>query len=404
MEDNLKNTTEFLSNLQGVILMLSLKRNFRAPLKQVLEKHPQIYQDLVHELNTTDSTLLKGIIRNEKNLPSKLVEESKIKILKGLGYTEEQIFNLLNADKETKLNLPTEFQNEDSYKMINGLKEEILSSIQSTKYSINELPIFATTQTFNFNACAILPKNSDIPIILFEDDLFTYCYLLSKILISAIPLHEGKIDIDHGPVDKHLNNNEWISDKFGEYLYYNTVPESISMVERFDFLDLESKKYVDSIIGGIELFILGHEFGHIVDNHLTNTKNRSPQAFDAGSIINPDWEKEFKADEIGLELALAALEKNGVPLSLQFWGIESLLTFWHILDMAHSMLNNKDAICYKITSSHPPPIQRKERLRKKFYELTKDELALKISNNASQILFELWNRTKEKYLENVRNL
>jgi hypothetical protein len=79
-----------------------------------------------------------------------------------------------------------------------------------------------------------------------------------------------------------------------------------------------------SLTHSMELFVLGHEYGHLVHGHLDGSRVEVaaalPNAIDA-KPIEYSWEQEYEADDVGLVLCIATMNErlNSAPAT-SHWG------------------------------------------------------------------------------------
>ena len=307
MKNERLKSVEFLEDLQGIILLISQRSNYRASLKEVLSKDPEILKDLVHELKNSDPDNVRKQLLVAKTMSKEMPKDDLDKLVAKLNHlgeanVKERVSDFLKVEKSI-----TKYQNPYTYKTIEDLLSKMMDTLGSMKYTISELPIFASTQTFNFNACAFIPVNCSIPLVIFEDELFMNCYILSKILVSAIPITFNSLNIGKESVFDHLDENDWVVKKFIEFLFINTTQSSVAEIKPFQVKNKEAVHFLSMMTGSIEQFIMAHEMGHVIDGHVYS-KNRSEfEICGSEKISTPSWDKEFIADKIGLEITIEIL-------------------------------------------------------------------------------------------------
>lgn len=399
----MKSSQEYLENIQGVILLISYKSNYRPTLNEILNIHPTIFLDLVEELKSTNDEFILEQIPSFLTVPTAKSRQSLIDSMgeiEGVKYFEKYFTDAAVQHLTTSnIDLPSKYQNLTSYLIINAIKEQMLESCRELNYKIDNFPIFASTRTDSFNAKAIRYIDIYPHIVLFEDEVFYFAHLLGKIIASCIPFHNGSFQFDEKPIKDYLIKDFSLIAKFAEFLIKTTATVSSRKVTPFNIPD-ENVILQKSLTSGMEAFIMGHEMGHIIGGHLDKSDNRSLSYDDVAELVNPSWDLEFEADDIGLKLALHALKKVNFPDNLLLWGIDALLTYMHIVDEAKSIVNSEEELTYSLGSSHPPPFIRRERIREKYLEITQNALGLKVANNISHMLLDIWNALKSQYLEN----
>src|SRR4051812_7837907 len=76
-----------------------------------------------------------------------------------------------------------------------------------------------------------------------------------------------------------------------------------------------------------ELFILGHEYGHVICGHGTNKRMISSEiANENVKEVRFSWEQEFEADSVGLMLAMEYYGRIG-NFAIGYTGAEMFFSF-----------------------------------------------------------------------------
>lgn len=384
------NKSEFLREIQGIVLLIYHNRRQRISVGELLRIDKSIYEDLVQELNNSDPNTLKKCIRNAELIPEETLMSMKIDAYKRLGYDQNKIDERLKAETPS-LELPSEFQNKETYKVLYSLLDILLPAVKELGYAIDEMPVFGSCQTFHFNAMAIGADRNSVPIVMFEDEAFLCCHLIAKTIANCLGDSNDNISIDYDNVIRQLNKYPQIESKFIELLKQTKKGITFSGIQPFPFISKDLLPFAGIITDSMEYFLLGHELGHIIKGHV-NTSSIQNMTSSGLFFHNPSWEKELEADQIGLEIALKSMEREGKPEKFHFMGIVSMFMYWHIIDEYRAMLKGDDKVYYSKTSSHPPPMMRLERLEEQYMSITNNDLGLAIARNAGQILVELWKR------------
>lgn len=398
--ENIKPSSKFLHNLQGIILLVYHNSKHRASINEICKLPKEAYNDLVNQLENIDPKILQQYIRNLANLPKDKQKEGIISSLKRLEYNDNEIKEYLSKE-EGEVKLPSIFQNDDTYRIMDELISRLKPAIKSLEYKIENWPIFATSQTFNFNAMAISPPEEERPLVLFEDETFLYCHLISKVLANSFGTEPGYLSIDEIPVKKHLDEHPEVADKFGEILFYSISRKSIVNVKQFSLISKERLPIVRYFCDSMEFYLLGHEMGHIIDGHLEIKKQKATPALE-NNAINPSWKMEFKADQIGLEISLETQKTTNQYYNYHLAGSDALMTFLHLQDVLKEKLKGNSDILYSKKSTHPPPMLRRKAMRDDYLYATQNQPGWNMANNTSHILFELWDRVKNKVIETYK--
>ncbi|MFC1574037.1 hypothetical protein ACFL30_02520 [Candidatus Latescibacterota bacterium] len=141
-----------------------------------------------------------------------------------------------------------------------------------------------------------------------------------------------------------------------------------------------------------ELFVLGHEYAHIIGEHVGEV--HSIKVGDATvEAINQDWAQEIVADWNGALLMLSAQARKGLPASLTYWGAHF---FFSCAAIVEDILFGEEE-----SASHPSALLRKEYLDKQvaphISEKEQWEHAVGLSGLLHEIVGECWNRNKARF-------
>jgi hypothetical protein len=325
-----------------------------------------------------------------------------LKFYKSLGGTEGEAFEVFrqkiledqqNAIKDT----PTIYEEPAWHSLLKRMCEEIENVLRSRGVEAFQSPIFGTLPTKRVNGMAIAVPKSSYRIILFENGLFGFANLVCKAVARAFPLNPedgGEIEFSTSNEDweKELSEHPEICERFLDvlmaYLIYGDPHRAKSY--------LPDRKYdvLTSILrDSMELFILGHEYGHIVSGHLEqeNTQKAKPLADDV-SEIPTDWQQEFEADVRGLELMLAVMMNKGYDLALSFWGADLFFGCIDLVERSLSILR-EGTVTENLSDTHPPTLLRRELLREVLRNSSPEQYAegaIQLSTIIQGILEYFW--------------
>jgi hypothetical protein len=262
------------------------------------------------------------------------------------------------AFTEIYTNSPPEAKSlEDGYKdLVSGYLSDLMKflPIEITQKIDNDI-LFDVVANYNFNASCFKIKGEKFIAVVFNSNLFELLnkwakYHLAVNFPSAVYYENGENSPSHDSIyykekvvalKKSFCNEEDISS-------YDLMldPKNLFVKDRYFYI-----LYVS------ELFVLGHELGHIINGDVSDEKNYNLQ--DNRQMIGKsalEHEKEFNADLVGFKLVLSVLEDkmaeidNLVLMSI----ISSLFDFMSYLGATSSY-------------SHPDPLIRNLRLIEQVY-------------------------------------
>jgi hypothetical protein len=162
----------------------------------------------------------------------------------------------------------------------------------------------------------------------------------------------------------------------------------------------------------MELFIMGHEYAHIILGHLENqdTKKKHLTPQDIYNILF-SWDQELEADSLGLPLMLSAMGAGQKydHLDLHYCGAELFFSGYEILERAKCIVKQGNDDWYwrggkedGRIGDHPPAERRRDNLREL---MTKNygEESVKTSSSVEWIIKNLWEQTKPLLIQGYKD-
>lgn len=311
------------------------------------------------------------------------------------------------AKSKESIQLQTKFESIQSYGILKTLFDTIEATAKNISLETKNKPIIGTAFSKEYNAFAEKVPNTDEYLIVFESELFTLSNLLAKLIALCLPDFKIKKDgvsfsFEVNRIRNHIQTNEVLQNRFADLVYNAIYLGQPNKTQQY-FLDEPFGKLQYELLFSLELFVVGHEYGHIYCGHL-NDSNLMTQLHNGKSIqrISPDWKMEFEADRIGLTLLLSSLKSNSLfPFS--FLGPELFFTFIDIAERANNLLANGMEKRSYGSDTHPPVIKRRDRIR---YQLKKSlpiehlESYEFVSVFLENVVELLWENFKRKQLTN----
>ena len=197
--------------------------------------------------------------------------------------------------------------------------------------------IFGTLPTGSINAQCLPPLEKPGRVVIIDDGTFIFSYLIARCIARCVPITGQKANGEYiysfnvdGVISQMLDNQSKTVKRYveiiGTYLKEGT-PFSASQFKgdkEWEFLEFV-------IRDGIELFILGHEYAHIINGRkpimITNEKEEKNGFGSAWDSALSQFD-EFSADELGAQLVVEVFRLRGIPSKLALLGP---LVFLHAL-------------------------------------------------------------------------
>ncbi|MGB3593509.1 MAG: hypothetical protein WA994_05015 [Ornithinimicrobium sp.] len=123
---------------------------------------------------------------------------------------------------------------------------------------------------------------------------------------------------------------------------------------------------------GGELFVLSHEYGHVQRGHLAEQRAARAEEPGEARVVARDWEREHEADVTGMEVTVAILRDQGTPPWLAAAAVGLALEIQHAFELVVRVLSEGNLSAAQSSlaawyarpgATHPPPMERRSRLR-----------------------------------------
>jgi hypothetical protein len=281
--------------------------------------------------------------------------------------------------------LPTKYEVPASYEILTVLAGDIEKGLKNLNSSIDleelkgkvTVPAFGSLLTTEVNACAIAVPKSKEYLVVFESDLFNFCLLLSKVVALFFPIDyqydfdKSKKELIHDiysivnqNIARKINEDSRILTRFKDLVFAVTRSGTASHAAQYR---IEEQYAIEAywLRHSMELFIMGHEYGHILRNHVSHST--AVPAHLVGEEVTELfylWDHEYEADLEGLNFMLAASYELNIDPAISIRGPTLFFDMIDIMDRAKSIVRTGgENALGGMRSSHPPPLLRRERIR-----------------------------------------
>lgn len=289
------------------------------------------------------------------------------------------------------------YQDPAWYSLLAGMAKEIEEVLAERNMGLNPSPIFGSLPTGRVNGVALKVPDTDQVIVLIEDGLFGFANLAAKAVARLFPFkgdEDGRLIFSTASSDWQLQftAKPEVSERFLELILAYILGGHPHKAKAY--LPDANYEVVSSVLcGSMELFVLGHEYGHFVCGHLNEGSTRKAMIGGEDSDkIATNWQQEFEADVRGLEYMLAVMGKRGFDLSLSFWGADFFFCCIDIVEKAVSTIRTGSSDVH-LSSTHPPTNMRRELLHSVLKNSVPEEHAagpLQLAGIVKSILDQLW--------------
>jgi hypothetical protein len=312
--------------------------------------------------------------------------------------------SIVKQMEQAEAERPTIYEEAWSYSLMKGLASQLEVAGNSVLEKRRPIPAFGTLRLGQLNAMAIKVPDCNEPVIAFQQGVFGFANLLSKAVAASLPSSSEGSNLRFS-FDLKEAEARWTQDptpvrRLDEFLFAYTVNGHPHTAEQY-FLHPPASLLAEQLLGGFELFIFGHELGHVYAGHLDLLLS---QAFnlEAETIqrLPASWQQEFEADYLGLRLTMQAMMERGMDVALSFCGPDLVFSAIELVDRALSTLRHGEVREAPESSTHPPPDTRRQMLRSHLDELgTQDsQSATDLASSLQAILERMWLRLEPAFL------
>ena len=301
--------------------------------------------------------------------------------------------------------LPTKYESPGTRLILIPLLEQLAKAGEELGLKPWPNPAIGTLPTGQVNALTLgLPGHEDY-VIAFEDGLFTFALLLGKVVAQAFPYQIEaaggiRFSTESKDISEIIESNPSVVQRFIEAVTAYTIYGKPGRAPTYILQDRYQSAVSSMLTSALELFVLGHEFGHILLGHLTSAKRRAsvlPSGESDAEEVMYDWAQEYQADYIGAVLTVRAKQQlEKLDLALSFWGTDLFFSGMEVMDKAVSLLRFGDETRIQL-GSHPPHAERRSFLRQALVENVGSEDAkgpIQLGEQVEFLVGELWNAAR----------
>jgi hypothetical protein len=158
--------------------------------------------------------------------------------------------------------------------------------------------------------------------------LFLFALLLSKAVARAMPLRPTEdtgfsfsTDKDH--IRQRIDSDDSVVHRFADVLLAYAATGRPGNAEQY-FPEAHYGRLAEVLRNSMELFVMGHEYGHIILGHLSQAESTESTPSGAEEI-RYSWTQEYAADFVGANLMLRAMLRDEYDAPLSYWGADFFL-------------------------------------------------------------------------------
>lgn len=253
----------------------------------------------------------------------------------------------------------------DTYSLIHMLADRL------EKYVPNRFtrPVLGSLETGEINAVTLLAPDARTHLVIFESQLLNFAHLFSKAVAMAMPFEDAgngmtAFSMHPDKVRRHLKHSPDALLRFADVVrayLFEGEPGRARPYHAPHPIDAYAAMFRD----GLELFVLGHEYGHVILDHLG--ESRSPRRM-LGTVdgelteITWKWKQEHDADTVGWLLCTKVMTEK-YDLAMSHAGMELFFSACEVLERALSLLVEGRSDVLHASPTHPPIAKRRDFMR-----------------------------------------
>ena len=287
------------------------------------------------------------------------------------------------------------------HSLLRDLVKDVERAAASLGYEVSEKVTFGILPTGSVNGLACQVPAGGL-IVAIDDGLFNFLYSLAKAVAqfyTFTPAPNGPgFSLVETNIGRAVRTNEEANRRFLEILVATFVYGYPNRAPIRPLLDNRSVM-LDALVTPVELFIVAHEYGHLISGHLARPRATLKRTLSGGVTVDgfdTAKQEELEADRIGLELLREHHRSMGISVDDTRLGI----WFWAgCLNIIQEMLGEGP--------THPPAAIRSKQL---LQLLAREEGIDEAASTPSEVVYQLmaalrfhnWNRYEE-WKQRARN-
>jgi hypothetical protein len=257
--------------------------------------------------------------------------------------TEQEVQRIANWILQQEL--PTRYEEAFAFNILSDISSEIEDSINARNLTVPVRPKFGTLPDPKINAQTLEVPGSEERLIVLYTQLFSFIHQITKLTLRTVTisrdLNSNLTEINFSPEEakRLIRSDPAIKADFVkvllEFLLIAEPTQEAPLDEIYD-------PFVDNFERGIELFAVGHEYGHVMKKHQlieSSSFRLVPQPSDTAGpieihVLEASWRQEFEADSVGVELMIDALNRQeDANVIMRLYAMAAPLFFFKCMDI-----------------------------------------------------------------------
>lgn len=316
-------------------------------------------------------------------------------------------FGLLEkADAER----PTLYEDPWTYHLMSTLASQTEAAAAEIFEQAPAMPPFGSLPLGELNAMAIAVPESAQSLIAFQHGVFGFANLLTKAVAASFPVVPNPDDADgiSFSTDLEIVERRFAEDdrplrRLDDFLTAYIVAGHPHAADQY-FLEMPYSRLAEIFLNAFELFVFGHELGHVGAGHVDALRARPGGSGQPLQRPEAQWEIELEADLLGITTAMAAMRERGIDIALSYCGIDLHYSAAELVNRALSTLRYGEPREPPESATHPRPALRREMGRRWLQEFAAESgpAAAELANTSQQLLELMWGRLQPQFEQRHR--
>jgi hypothetical protein len=293
---------------------------------------------------------------------------------------------------------PSEYEEPSVYEILRQHAVAIEAVIAKSRNPLKLRPIVGSLPVGPVNAMTFRACPSLEYVVAFQRQLLSFALLFSKAVVFAFPRNntdpmKGRFSLEEVDWRKRLKDVPDIKHRFRQvFLAYLLYGEPARAPQYF--LDEPYNSFAVDIMESMERFIMGHEYGHIVLNHVPDC-NQDVSAEASVDELMTSQEQELEADAYGLFLAILS-QQDKKSANVTYGGADLFLTCLDVIERGIAVLMTGQENVDTTPTTHPSAHDRRTALRAVAPKLIKGDpqRLIALGSTTEAVVEELWKYVK----------
>jgi hypothetical protein len=273
--------------------------------------------------------------------------------------------------------------------------------------NLKERLFVATIPSGQVNARIMKIPRSKFFCIAFDEQIFNFLLLVSKAYALAVPLVKEGVDLRPNEIDARLDQNPEAIARFDDLMLNYLGMGLVGGAAAFTMSDIRRTDVAEEVLVASELFLVGHEIGHVLAGDLDEEANFTHLAMpsmDSTLCVETDYTTEMRADLYGVMLSSFALQMRQKNSIQSLIGALFYFTVMRYVERGLSVLTTGKDKANEPTEpglGHPPAELRLGHIQHHLKERPEYQAVSAIYENYYHIFERLWRRSTVHKLQRL---